>query len=195
MAKVRGTPASGKSSLAYLLQKHIEDNHPERRVCMLSRYRPEPSKVPWDQWLLAQGWDSPDDGVLIIDEAQLSYWDHSLWLRGLKSITSSTPYMVILFASYGSASRNLLSASTPMRVQDEQHVGLARGLSSPVGLLLMEEEIEGVVKKRFPNHRFDKSLLDYVYNLTSGHVGAYCDTLEVVKKHDVSLQSANLEYD
>jgi len=195
VAKVRGTPASGKSSLAYLLRKHIEDNHPERRVCMLSRYRPEPSAVPYNQWLRTQGWDFPIDGVLIIDEAQLSYWDHDLWLRGLKSITSSTPYMIILFASYGSAGRNLLSTSTPMRVLEEQLVGLARGPSSPVGLLLMEEEMEGVAKKRFPNHRFDKSLLDYVYNLTSGHVGACCDALEVVRKHDVSLQSANLEYD
>ena len=103
--------------------------------------------------------------------------------------------MIILFASYSSASRNLLSMGTPMRVLEERHVGLAHSQRSPVGLLLMEGEIEGVMKKRFPNHQFDKSLLDYVYDLTSGHVGAYCDTLEVVKKHDVSLQSANLEYD
>ncbi len=55
--------------------------------------------------------------------------------------------MVIVFASYGSASRNLLSVTTPFRVQEEQLVGLACGRSSSVGLLLTEEEAEGVVKK------------------------------------------------
>jgi len=162
---------------------------------MLSRYRPEPSAVPYDEWLATKGWDFPDDGVLIIDEAQLSYWDYDLWLERLKSITSNTAYMIILFASWGSAGRNLLSATTPLRVQEEQLVGLASGPSSPVGLLLTREEMEGVVKKRFPNHQVDESLLDYVYNFTSGHVGACCDALEVVKEHDVSLQSANLEHD
>ena len=103
--------------------------------------------------------------------------------------------MVILFVNYGSASRDLLPKATPFRVQEEQNVGLARGPSSPVGLLLTKAEAEGVVKKKFPVHRFDESLLEYVYDLTSGHVGDYCDALEVVKKHSVSLQSANLEYE
>ncbi len=92
--------------------------------------------------------------------------------------------MVILFAGYGSASRNLLSMTT-FRVQEGQLVGLARGRSSSVGLLLTEEEAEGVVKKKILDHRFDKSLLEYVYDRTSGYVGAYCDALEVVTKHDV----------
>jgi len=100
---------------------------------------------------------------------------------------------VLLFVSYGSASRDLLSKTTPFRVQEEQNVGLARDPSS-VGLLLTKAETEGVVKKKFPDHQFDESLLEYVYGLTSGHVGAYCNALEVVKKHSVSLQSANLEY-
>jgi len=66
---------------------------------MLSRYRPETPAVGYKQWLATKGWSYPDGGVLIIDEAQLSYWDADLWLEGLKSISSSTPYMVILFAS------------------------------------------------------------------------------------------------
>ena len=111
-----------------------------------------------------------EGGVLILDEAQLSYWDDELWIQGLKPIGSSTPYMVILFASYGSASRNIRPVATPFRVQEEQLVGLARGRNPSVGLLLTEEEAEGVVKIKFvkikfPDHRFDKSLLDYIYNL------------------------------
>jgi len=77
-------------------------------------------------------------------------------------------------------------------------LGLRIGRVPPLPLIIprfSEEEMEGVVKKRFPNHRFDRSLLDYVYNPTSGHVGACCDALKVVKKNNVSLQSANLEYD
>jgi hypothetical protein len=195
VAKVRGTPASGNSSLAYLLRKHIVDFHPELPVCLLSRYRQPPEgqqSLNYRQWLASKGWKFR--GVLILDEAQLSYWDWALWDEGLKTIGSNTPYMVILFASYGSASRKLLPEST-FTVQEGQLVGLAGGPSSSVGLLLTREESEGVAKKKFPDHRFDESLLEYVYNLTSGHVGAYCDALEVVKEHGVSLQSANLEYE
>src|SRR5258706_9810937 len=115
----------------------------------------------------------------------------SLLIEIFKSIRSHTSYIVIFFSSYISANPNLISTVTPFTAQDQQLVGLACGRSSSVGLLLTEKEAEGVVKKKFPDHRFDKSLLDYVYGLTSGHVGAYCDALEVIKKHSVSLQSAN----
>ena len=195
MEKVRGTPASGKSSLAYLLRTHIKETHPERHVCLLSRCREEPAQrppEPYRKWLANNDWDFQDNGVLILDEAQLSYWDKNLWLEGLKTIDSNTPYMVILFVSYGSAGRDLLPTITRFRVKEEQNVGLIRG---KVGLLLTQTEAEGLVKKKFPDHRFDESLLTYVHDLTSGHVGAYCDALEVVKKHRVSLQSANLEYE
>ncbi|KIM24926.1 hypothetical protein M408DRAFT_228604 [Serendipita vermifera MAFF 305830] len=92
--------------------------------------------------------------------------------------------MVILFASYGSASRDLLPQSTPFRVQEEQLVGLTHGPKSPIRLLLTRAETAGLVKIKFSHHIFDDSLLDYVYDLTSGHVGAYCDTLEVIKKDE-----------
>ncbi|KAG8857508.1 hypothetical protein FRC20_000266, partial [Serendipita sp. 405] len=179
---VRGTPASGKSSLAYLLRKYINDNHPDQDVCLVPRYRQQEERVTHARkWLELQGWNSA--GVLILDEAQLSYWDNTLWDIELKPIHSNTPYMIILFASYGSAGRDL-SANTPFRVKEEQLVGLARGPNSSVGLLLTREEMQGVVKKKFLDHYFDKSLLEYVYSLTSGHVGAYCDTLEVVKRDE-----------
>jgi hypothetical protein len=147
VAKVRGTPASGKSSLAYLLRNHIEGLH--LPVCLLPCYREpteEQQSLDYRQWLASKGWTFQKGGVLILDEAQLSYWDSSLWAEGLKTIGSNTPYMVILFASYGSASRNLLPKTT-FRVQKEQLVGLARGPSSSVGLLLTREESDGVVKK------------------------------------------------
>jgi hypothetical protein len=121
-----------------------------------------------------------------MDEAQTSYWDDKLWDKELKSINKSTPYMIILFASYGSASRNLLTAVTPFKVEEEQLVGLARGPNSSVGLLLTKEEMRGVVNKRYLAHRFDESLLEFVYSLTSGHVGAYCDSIEVVNRDEVS---------
>jgi hypothetical protein len=199
VAKVRGTPASGKSSLAVLLRKHINDKHPEKEVCYLVRYRDEPpAPIPTGQtWLEEAGWNSPPNGVLILDEAQLSYWDEPWWISYLKTINASTPYMVILFASHGSAGRNLLQKSTPMVVREDQLVGLARdSTEAPVGLLLTREELTGVVKKSFLNHHLDDSLLDYVHSLTSGHVGACYDTLRVIQRDQVSpYSSADLEYD
>jgi hypothetical protein len=199
VAKVRGTPASGKSSLAMLLRKYIAENHPEKEVHFLPRYRDEPDQKPimgWQKWLQGQGWGSPSNGVLILDEAHLSYWDDSFWLTFIKSINTSTRYMVILFATYGSPSRSLLSRSTRLVVQEDQLVGLVRGpTEASVGLLLTREEMEGVVRKSFPNHHFDVSLLDYVHSLTSGHVGACYDALRVVQKDQVSpYSSADLEY-
>jgi hypothetical protein len=180
-----------------LLRKYITENHPEKDICFLSRYRDQPKQTPimgWQEWLAS--WRSRSNGVLILNEAQTSYWDDSFWLSFIKSINACTPYMVILFASYGSASRNLLTDSTPLHVKDCQHVGLARGpTEDSVGLLLTREEMEGFVKKGFPNHHFDDSLLDYVYSLTSGYVGACYDTLSVVQRDQVSpYSSADLEY-
>ena len=198
VSKVRGTPASGKSSLAYLLRTYIQKIHPELHVHLLPCYREfsaEQQSLNYRAWLAIKGWEFQEGGVLILDEAQMSYWDQALWLEGLKPIQPNAPYMIILFASHGSASRNLLTTATPFRVQEEQLVGLARGPRSSIGLLLTREEMEGVVKKRFPDHQFDESLLDCVYDLTSGHVGACCDALEVVKKHRVSAQLADLEYE
>jgi hypothetical protein len=148
VAKVRGTPTSGKSSLALLLRKYITENHSEKKAVFLARYRDEPAQKPvidWRKWLTDEGWDSPSNGVLILDEAQLSYWDSSFWLTFIKSINKSTPYRVLLFASFGSASRNLLNKSTPLFVQEDQLVGLARGPpEASVGLLLTREEMDGV---------------------------------------------------
>jgi hypothetical protein len=182
-----------------LLRKYITENQPEKKVCFLPRYRNKPAQTPImdsQKWLETQGWYCPSNGVLILDEAQLSYWDDTFWLTFLKSINAETPYMVILFASYGSAGRNLLNNSTPLFVQPGQLVGLARGpTEDSVGLLLTREEMEGVVKKSFPFHHFGQSLLDYVYSLTSGHVGACCDALRVIQKDQVSPYSpADLEY-
>jgi hypothetical protein len=195
VAKVRGTPASGKSSLAMLLCNYIIKNHPDKEPCFLSYYRDE-SDQSYKDWLERKGWRSPSNGVLILDEAQLSYWDYSFWLSFIKRINANTPYMVILFASYGSASRNLLNSSTPLLVQESQLVGLARdSTEDSVGLLLTREEMEGVVRKSFPNHHFDVSLLDYIYSLTSGHVGACYDALSVIQKDQVSpYSSADREY-
>ena len=202
--KVRGTPASGKSSLGYLLRKYIQDFHPELDVCMVHCYptqmEMEGAGLNYRTWLAggARKWEFQPGGVLILDEAQLSYWDKALWGEGLKTIGAASQHMVILFASYGSASQNLLlNKATPFIVKQQQLVGLVRGRNSSdlVGLLLTADEVAGVADKKFPDHQFDSTLLDLVYRMTSGHVGAYHDTLEVIKSHDVSLQSTNLEYE
>jgi hypothetical protein len=201
VAKVRGTPASGKSSLAMLLRNYIAKNHPEKDVHFLPCYRDQPDQTPimgWEEWLDGEGWhsSSPSSRVLILDEAQLSYWDRPFWLGFIKPINAGSHHMVILFASYGSASRNLLNNATPLVVQESQLVGLARdSTEDSVGLLLTREEMERVVRKSFPNHHFDVSLLDYVYSLTSGHVGACYDALRVIQNDQVSpYSSADREY-
>jgi hypothetical protein len=194
LQKVRGPPASGKTSLAMLLYGYIARNHPESKVCFLPRYRDEPKERPipeYCDYLESQGWRNKPNRVLIVDEAQLSYWDHAFWYIFLQSIDHNTPYMVIMFASYGRAGRDLLDDKIIFRVQEDQHIDLYPGKRTPwLGLLLTREEMEGAVEKSFPNHHFDDSLLKYVYSLTFGHVGACCDALRVIEKSDVSSCSS-----
>ena len=139
----------------------------------------------WKDWLKLK---LESDIVLIVDEAQSSYWDTSFWLE-LKDINPDSACHVITLASYGSAGHNIYDPMTPFHISPQQNIGLVaadHGDQIAVGLLLTKAEFDEVVPKLFQNHQFDVSFLDSVFDITGGHVGACEDFLRVVCAHAVS---------
>ncbi|KAF8237952.1 hypothetical protein L208DRAFT_433834 [Tricholoma matsutake] len=181
-------PASGKTTLAKLLHAYIHDNEPDIVVARLAAWNPE-NKLPdgWRRWL-ADSWDAQKGSFLIVDEAQLSYWDMSFWMD-IKAIGPNNHFHLITFASYGSSggSDSLMIPHTPHQAQVVGLHAIDPGDGISVGLLLTQEEFYDFVEKRFGRNRFSPEFLESIYELTTGHVGACEDVLEVIQVHDVTL--------
>jgi len=182
-SQVRGTPASGKSTLAKLLYKHILNKGVT--PILISRWRNRGETSEWYDFL----WDAKDPQV-ILDEAQLTYWDTTFWNNFLKMIKPKSIHRVILFASYGSPSGRVSVEGTTMIIPGHQHVALrpidhGDGIASS-GLFLTEEEFADMVQKGSPG-RFASNFLAFVLSVTAGHPGAVEDLLQIVLAHDVSF--------
>jgi hypothetical protein len=186
--QVRGTPASGKSSLARLLMAYIANVEQNPEIIYIVGW-PKQERHPQGggAWLAAKKWNFQDGAVLVVDEAQGSYWDKMFW-NNIKAIRPDSHCRVITFASYGSAGRDYMD-DTP-GVSPHHTVGLhpidVNGQAS-VGLLLNKSEFDDFVTVRFIRHRFDASLLDAIFDFANGHVGACEDFLRFILGHDVSL--------
>jgi hypothetical protein len=174
-----------------LLRNYIMDRHPGSLVDRVPKWLPDSRPMQgWRPWLAAQHtWDGQGGSVLIVDEAQTSYWDSNFW-DNIKSITPEWPYGVITLASYGSIGTNS-SVAIPHSPSQGQVVGLRAnvidyGNDVKVGLLLTQDEFHAFVEKLFSGHRFDDQFLDGIYDLTAGHVGACRDVLRIVQAHHVS---------
>ena len=190
---VRGTPASGKSTLAMLLEQHV--NSVLLGEIPVYRFRWTPGTLPLStpyNTLLNHFTEqiAPFDWIhmkalIIIDEAQLSYGFMDLWHGLIKILASGAragPF-IITFASYGSATQSpLLSelSSTPVYFTPNQRVSI-RPLTSnnaKVGLYLTRADCDDVVF-RFCNHhskhgqRFllSTEALQYIWDFSNGHAG------------------------
>jgi hypothetical protein len=187
--QVRGTPASGKTSLAKLLHEYILRNERDPWVTRVPVWNPR-EMMPrggWAEWLSPR-WSFQSGSVLIVDEAQSAYWDLAFWLE-LKAIKPESPFRVITFASYGSAGRNINDPLTPIHISPRQNISLIahdHGDQIAVGLLLTKPEFEEFVTKLFVDNYFDVLFLDIVFNITRGHVGACEDFLRAVRAHKVT---------
>jgi hypothetical protein len=95
ITQVRGAPASGKTSLAKLLHEYILDNEPEPWVTRVRAWnsKEDMPSGEWAEWLSPR-WNFQPGSVLIVDEAQSSYWDKAFWLD-MKDIKPKSPFRVI----------------------------------------------------------------------------------------------------
>jgi len=166
--------------LAALLFHHIIRHEPETRIVTLTGWCTE-NEMTSSEWLRNKGWEFLPDSILMVDEAQGSYWDADFW-NIIKSMNSRTLCRVITFASYGSG----LAAFGPSpSISAECTVSLRPVPGRSVGLLLTRPEFDDLFVT-FVGHRFDLSLVDSVFDLTNGHVGACVDIVNLISNHEVS---------
>ncbi|KAG8767028.1 hypothetical protein FRC15_005954 [Serendipita sp. 397] len=189
--QVRGTPASGKTTLAALLINYIRQKEGLEALYIASWPKYD---TDWFDQLSAKGWKEEGD-ILVIDEAQMTYWDKTLWNELFKSIQTGHPHRVILFSSYGSATGESkqnspcidVTPSAEMVISPVQLVNL-RPIDhndgyGAVGLLLTEAECREMIGKVFPPIHFEENLIEYIYSLTSGHPGGILELIRTITTH------------
>ena len=203
---VRGTPSSGKTTLALLLRDYC--------------------KLRGDHAVYLPGWAKDKDGVLnllsecedmgyrgitndnlfsqnlifILDEAQDTYHDIRLW----NFIKTRNDYKFgpkfCLFSSYGSPAEGMVNYRThftPPFLNQAKRVSIIlsslRG-SPDICLFYNEVEFEDAVSRYCSYHTtqfsLDKTARAYLFSITSGHPGAVFSMLSYIFKVFVTRSSA-----
>ncbi|KDQ06792.1 hypothetical protein BOTBODRAFT_181262 [Botryobasidium botryosum FD-172 SS1] len=209
LVQVRGTPASGKTTLKKLLQVHLLEQRPDALVYVCSS---RPAQAPDLHWTdrfrtrlsRPRGELFPPNKrcYLLFDEAQDSYWDTRLWNEFLKDVQDPSSHIhVIIFCYYGSPSPypNSLSGVTTLFMQPEARISLQPSVDGDIGLFFTRAEYYQELLPRFP-HRIPLDLnadfIDAVHRWTSGHVGFIHDVFFYIKtevsSHALALYSLQL---
>lgn len=196
--QVRGTPASGKSTLAKLLAQHIKSLELDTPLIWIDDWPDAVIKSnTWEVHLdKNKGFKKAVASVLIVDEAQTTYGDGGLWNTFFKDISDNPQnhrHRIIIFTSYGSPTR-INAPGTPMLIKDPQMVTLVHidhhDKQKAAGLYLTQPEFDGLVnldRHSLDRHSFDPALYDFLFQISCGHVGAIKDMIGVITCHDVSL--------
>jgi len=213
---VRGTPASGKTRLSELLRDHYRKVG--RRVSLIKKWENLDPMDPWESLVkLVEKWneeaqDAPttsctttspqsehdlswvltSNTVIIVDEAQMSYNDDTLWNTILKERQTPTyvyKFQLCLFCSYGSpAAGPDQTFFTPVKLSNQQCISLtpqSQQNSPPIGLFYDKEEFKDVVSRLLTfqyeeRFNFDEGALEYIFALSSGHPGAVTSIVDVI---------------
>ena len=198
--QVRGTPASGKTTLARLLEAYIvQQEEGKTNILFFNQWPLDVMKnATSTSYLELQGWVQGDQTVFIFDNAEVMYAALDLWSDLFKSACDYPTRRAIIFTSYGSPNTRIhLDSYTLFQFNFEQRVNLRSvphndGLPS-VGLLLTWDEFNDLICTRYSSsgHYFHPEFLDEVFKLTAGHVGVVVDFLSVISAHDVSFRYDN----
>jgi len=225
---VQGTPAVGKTTLLNLVWWHVDS--------LQGSWAPEGSTAPlrlfkifgWqkDNVQANGGWaqhikhkthgelDLHDiSGIkqpylLLIDDAQSTYWDHDFWGEFVKEIAQdATQYEsghrihhLIMFSAYGSSMPppSLDAADhqpTPPFLEANQYVSLMPQPSLPwqIGLLFTQDEFMDAYKRRTTrgelggNWVASDDVAKFLFDVTQGHPGALTSLLDCFARHKASL--------
>ena len=160
--QVRGTPASGKSTLAELLGRYITKLEKNTNVLLLYHWPKIATNIGPTAYLVNHlDWDPAEETVFIFDNAEMMYSDHGLWLGLFKSAHIHPRRRVIIFTSYGSPNKCIhLDSGTPYDFCPMQRVNLRPVLHDdglpPVGLLLTWDDFNDLTCRQFSSlgHRF-----------------------------------------
>ncbi|KKK17577.1 hypothetical protein ARAM_003943 [Aspergillus rambellii] len=188
---IRGTPSSGKSTLAGLLVKHYREcdepvvfiHNWDDNIANPASYLQQCCAANGYQHAEVNFWES--NFIFILDEAQSSYGDSAFWLGVIKTRHGClTGPRFCLFASYGSPTTGAppyqySSRVTPVHLGPAQRVGITRSRlpgSPDVCLFYDEAEFNDAVDRicARPSVGFimDADAREYLYTITNGHPGA-----------------------
>lgn len=131
--------------------------------------------------------------VLILDEAQMSYNNHELWLGFIKKqIGKRSGPRICYFSSYGSSAG---LASRPNAGSPLGFLGLEKRISitvspiadsPPISLFYNKTEFDDVVNRLCADIRNPLPLADdardYIFSITNGHPGAVDAFIETLTK-------------
>jgi hypothetical protein len=189
LLQVRGSPASGKTTLAKLLGGYIDRTEGNSvSTTFLGMWPHNGYGMHWEAFLLKSGWTDKMRSFLIIDEAQTSYWDVSLWNDLFKQYSDFKIIHIILFASYGSPEPTVPNDITPWDIPQEHRITLHasnpdKGIP-PVGLFFTE--FEAMSAALHIDGDISSTIIKNAYNLTLGHTGAFRAIIDIVLASDVS---------
>ncbi|KAJ5893262.1 hypothetical protein N7495_004953 [Penicillium taxi] len=199
---VRGTPASGKTTLARLLEAfYRKKNVPVIAFYSWSLTAGQSYKQVLMQEARERGYTQFDrqflqDGsyVLIIDEGQLTYQDEAFWIEMIK-MQSRRHWgpRICMFTCYGSpteGSESINIAGSPLaHLGPEQRVSITVShieYSPSIALFYDATEFFDVVVRfcvqshRIPELRLDSTAQRYIFELTHGHPGAVDAMLQML---------------
>src|ERR1700722_6794495 len=186
---VRGTPYSGKTTLATLLWKYYHKRR-EPVVFLDGWYHVGNPRTHLVNECEARGYYGVEphtltdaNVVFIFDEAQQSYDDSALWRGIIKTQSGShAGPKICLFSSYGSPATGLTDCSlktTPIHIGPSQRISITASRFTENGgvcLFYSREEFEDVVNRRCSNpinkFELDSAARGYLYSITNGHPGA-----------------------
>ncbi|BCR92831.1 ATP-binding protein [Aspergillus chevalieri] len=220
---VRGTPASGKTRLSELLRDYYRKEG--RKAFLIKKWEELDSEDPWGSLIeLVKkknkelegvsttsftvtssqsehdlSWVLTSNTVIIVDEAQATYSDDTLWNTIFKERLTPNVYKfrLCLFCSYGSpAAGPDPTFFTPVKFSDEQRISLTpqnQQDSPPIGLFYDKEEFRDVISRLLTFHyeetfNFDEGALEYIFAVTNGHPGAVTSIVDVIYeayRHDI----------
>ena len=200
MLHIRGTPASGKTTLLDLIHDYLAMNHSGIAVRSIEWHTLLNGKSSHEAILNFMGETDlrlRDEGAgnkcILIDEAQGCYNDEFLWNRIKDNAMNPEALIIVLATSYGSATvipAYIHDGNAPT-LDPSQRLSIRPIEPETVSLCLDQEETEDVIRRgmQLANWKipFADDMIAWLHELTSGHTGALSAILRTIFENHVSI--------
>ena len=199
---IRGTPASGKTTLLDLIHHYLAMNHSGIAVRSIQWRTLLNGKSSHEAILNFMGetdltllGESASEKCILIDEAQDCYNDSFLWnrIKAIDDASENVGLIIVLATAYGSATvmpADLPDGTAPT-LDPSQRLSIRPIERETVSLCLDQEEMEDVIRRgmRLANWEipFADDMIAWLHELTSGHTGALSAILRKIFEDHVSI--------